>query len=222
MNERGFTLIETLVACVIGTIVILTAFALMDASGALSQRVHDRVDTTQRGREGMEQITRQLRSQVCLQAGSSAVVDGQASSIVFYSFTGRGALVPDRHAIEWSSTTESIVDRTYVGTGTAPNTTYPVSPTRTRTVVSKVDPAPGTPIFAYFAWSTTGTVEPSLPLAVPLTSVDAARAVRVVVTFRVSPAGKSSSGETTTLQDEVVAHTTDPNMAGGPGLPDCG
>ena len=222
MSEDGFTLSEMLVACAIGMVVILAAFALIDASGGLSQRVHDRVDTTQRAREAMEQITRELRSQVCPRTGSSAILDGQASSITFHAFTGQGALRPDRHTIAWSPASRSIVDATYVGTGTAPNTTYPASPTRTRAVLSQVEPAPGSPIFAFYTWSTSGAVSPSVPLTAPLSGTDAARVVRVVVTFRVSPAGRTSSGETTTLQDEVLAHTADPNLPGGPGLPDCG
>lgn len=222
MKDDGFTLIELMVACAIGMIVVLAAFALMDASLGLSQRVNDRVDTTQRAREAMEQVTRELRSQVCPQASSPAIVDGQASSITFYAFTGRGPLVPDRHTIAWSSATRSIVDSTYAGTGAAPNTVYPAAPTRTLAIVSQVDPAPNTPIFAYYTWSTTGMVVPSLLLAAPLSSADAARAVRVVVTFSVSPAGRSSSGETTTLQDDAFARTADPDLAGGPGLPECG
>jgi prepilin-type N-terminal cleavage/methylation domain-containing protein len=222
MRQNGFTLIEMMVACAIGMVVILAAFALTDASVGLSQRVNDRVDTTQRAREAMEQVTRELRSQVCPQTGSSAFVAGQASSITFYSFMGRGALVPDRHTITWNPTTRTIVDYTYAGSGTAPNTTYPASPTRTRAVIAQADPVAGTPIFAYYAWSTTGAVAPSLALPAPLSTADAVRTVRVVVTFRVSPAGNSRSGETTTIQDEVLARTADPNLSSGPGLPDCG
>jgi type II secretory pathway pseudopilin PulG len=221
-REDGFTLVEMLVASVTGMIVILAAFALIDASSGLSSKVNDRVDTTARARDGMEQITRELRSQVCLQPGSSAIVDGQTGSITFYTFTGKGTYAPEKHTITWSSATKTIVDYTYVGTGSAPAITYPSMPTRANTVVSQVDQAAGAPIFSYYTWSASGSVIPSLALVAPLSNSDLPNVVRIVVQYRVDPGGKTTSGQSTTLQDEVYAQTADPNQAGGPGLPKCG
>ena len=222
-REDGFTLIEMLVASVVGMIVILAAFALIDASSGLTAKVNDRVDTTQRARIAMEQITRDLRSQVCLQQGSSAIVDGQDSTVTFYMFTGRGTYAPEKHTLTWSSAAKTIVDSAYVGTGTAPTITYPVTPTRTLTVLSQVDQAAGAPIFSYYTWSASGPVAPSLLLVTPLSATDLPKVVRVVVQYRVDPAGKTTGPtQSTTIQDEVFARTADPNQTGGPGLPNCG
>ena len=66
-DERGFTAASS---CSwpwsIGMIVLLGAFMLLDRSFSASGQVADRADALQRGRQAMELMTRQLRSQVCL------------------------------------------------------------------------------------------------------------------------------------------------------------
>jgi Tfp pilus assembly protein PilW len=221
-RQDGFTVVELQVAALVGILVILAAFTLLDASSGLALRVGDRVDTTQRGREAMEQITRELRSQVCLVRGSAAIAVGQDSSVTFYAFTGRGTYAPEKHTIAWSATTKTLTDQSFVGTGTAPAIVYPGTPTRSHTLLSQVDQVAGTPIFSYYTWTTSGAVAPTLQLQAPLSATDAAKVVRIAVQFRVTPAGKSLSGETTTLQSEVFTRTADPDGAGGPGVGDCG
>ena len=221
-RQGGFTLVEMQVAAVVGILVILAALALLDASSGLALRVGDRVDTTRRARDAMEQITRELRSQVCLVRGSAAIADGQDSSVTFYAFTGRGTYAPEKHTIAWSATTKTLTDQAFAGAGTAPAIVYPGTPTRSHTLLSQVDQVAGTPIFSYYTWSTSGAVAPSLQLQTPLSATDAAKVVRIAVQFRVSPAGKSQSGETTSLHSEAFSRTADPDGSGGPGLGDCG
>jgi prepilin-type N-terminal cleavage/methylation domain-containing protein len=223
-SEDGFTLVEMLVSCVVGVIVMLAAYALLDVSNGLSRSVADRVDSTQRARDAMEQVTRELRSQVCLQPGTAAITTGQDSSVTFYAFMGTGAYSPDRHTITWNPATRQLVDYTFAGTGTAPNMTYPPAPTRTSTLVDNVDPAPGAPIFSYYTWAASGPVGATRLLPTPLSASDQQKTVRISVQFRVTPNGNSRppANQTTTIQDDVVARTADPNAAGGPGLPDCG
>jgi prepilin-type N-terminal cleavage/methylation domain-containing protein len=64
-GERGFTLVEMLVAMSIGVVILLAAFTLLDRSFTTSAQIADRQEGLQRGRQAMELITRQLRSQVC-------------------------------------------------------------------------------------------------------------------------------------------------------------
>ena len=65
LPQDGFTLPELLVTLAIALIVSLATFSLIDIVMSRSGEIGARVDTTQRGRTAMDQITRQLRSQVC-------------------------------------------------------------------------------------------------------------------------------------------------------------
>jgi type II secretory pathway component PulJ len=225
-REDGFTLAEMLIAFVVGIIVMLAAFALLDMSNGLARSVDDRVDTTQHARDAMEQITRELRSQVCLKPGTAAIANGQDSSVTFYSYQGdpTRSYVPERHTITWNPAARTLVDYRFVGTGAPPDTTYPGTPTRTLTLAKNVDPVAGAPIFRYYTWASSAQVSPSLALPTPLSAADAQRLVRIAVQFKVTPAGngKHSAKQDTAMQNDVFARTADPNSAGGPGLPDCG
>jgi hypothetical protein len=146
--------------------------------------------------------------------------------VTFYTFQGdpTQAYVPERHTITWNPGARTLVDYMFVGTGAPPDTTYPGAPTRTLVLTSNVDPVPGTPIFSYYTWTSSGQVSPSVLLPTPLSAADAQRLVRISVQFKVMPNGNGtpSAKQATTLQNDVVARTVDPNASGGPGLPDCG
>jgi prepilin-type N-terminal cleavage/methylation domain-containing protein len=215
-EQAGFTLIELLVACTIGTIVMLASFALLDSSVVLTGKVTERVDRTQRGRLAMELIARELRSQVCVQGGQPAIADGQSFSITFYAFMGSGAFVPDKHQIYSDSATNSLVENTWKGTGTAPNTTFPASPTTTSTVLTDArPPAGGAPMFAYYA------ANAAQPFAVPLSAADAANTSKVTIGFLTYASGRNATGSATTLQNEVFSRSSDPNGLFGSTAPMC-
>jgi|tagenome__1003787_1003787.scaffolds.fasta_scaffold20975833_2 type II secretory pathway pseudopilin PulG len=65
-SERGMTLTEALAAMAIAIIVSLAAFSLVEAVMKRSGETSSRVETTQRARQAMDNITRDLRSQVCV------------------------------------------------------------------------------------------------------------------------------------------------------------
>ena len=220
-GQRGFTLIEMLLAMAVGSVLIFASYGLMDASGVQTIKVTDRVDSTQRGRLAMDEIVRQLHSQVCLKAGTATITDGRDNSITFYSFTGAGTYLPVRHTIAYDPTTRAITDYSYAGSGTPPDMTYPSTPTATRVLLANATQVNGAPIFGYYAWTSSGTVAPTVALATPLSAADALRTVRVTVQFAAQPTGKTSSPEATVLQDEVLSRTADPDGQTGPELPPC-
>lgn len=65
-SERGMTLTEALAAILIAMVVSLAAFALVEAVMKRTGETTSRVETTQRARQAMDNITRDLRSQVCV------------------------------------------------------------------------------------------------------------------------------------------------------------
>ena len=213
-DEAGFTITELLVATLVGTVILLATFTMLDSSVILTGKVTDRVDRTSRARTAMEQITRELRSQVCPSPGVPALIDGQSYSIKFYSFTGSGAFVPDIRQIAWDTNTNTITDKLYQGSGTSPYTTWPASPTRTTTVLSDVKPPPANaPIFGYYALGAASS------FTAPLAATDLANTSKVTINFLTYAQSKNLTGTAITLQNEVLSRTADPNNANG--APQC-
>jgi Tfp pilus assembly protein PilV len=207
-DQSGFTLIELLVACLVGMIILLASFTMLDSSVVLTGKVTDRVDRTQRARVAMEQITRDLRSQVCPSAAVPALIEGQDYSVKFYSYMRSGQFVPDIREISWDTNTNSLIEKRWAGSGASPYTTWPSSPTTTRTLLSDVQPPPSNaPIFAYYP---TGG---STAYSAPLSSANLGATSKVSITFRTYAQSKNIAGPTITLQNEVFARTADPNAA---------
>src|SRR4051812_42151618 len=155
-SQRGFTLIELLIAISVGSVIMLATFAMLDSSVTLTGTTQKRVDATQRGRQAMEWITSQLRSQVCPNSAASAVVGSGSSApasdeyqVNFWSFRRTGAFVPERHVITWDTNTDTITQRDYNAAGTL---------LRTNLLLRKVRPPASpanAPIFSYWAYPTT-------------------------------------------------------------------
>jgi prepilin-type N-terminal cleavage/methylation domain-containing protein len=215
-EQSGFTLIELLVGVTVGTIVLMATFMMLDSSVVLTGRVTDRVDRTQRSRLAMETITRELRSQVCPAAGVPAIVDGGQYSVRFYSFTGTRPFVPDMREIAWDTNTSSIVEKEWTGSGASPNTTWPSTPSMTRTLLSDVKPPPSNaPIFEFYAAGATTA------FATPLVSPTQAATSRITIKFVTYASNKGTSGPATVLQSEVFSRTVDPNGIVTGANPEC-
>jgi Tfp pilus assembly protein PilW len=220
-EESGFTLVELLVSCSIGTIVLLASFMMLDSSVVLTGKVTDRVDRTQRSRTAMEDITRKVRSQVCPSAGQASIISADDYSIKFYSFLGTRPFVPDIRQIAWDTNTNSIVESKWAGTGTAPNTTWAATPA-TRTLLSDVKPPFVTgqsgargPVFKYYAAGSASA------LTTPLSSTDATATSQIAITFMTYAQSKNFTGTATTSQNQVFVRTADPNAATGSSAPEC-
>src|SRR5262245_26341607 len=84
-DESGFTLIELLAGMMVGLIVLMAAFMLVDHATEASQAIANRQDAVQRGRIAMERVTRQLRSQVCLGEETEPITAGNANSVTFFA-----------------------------------------------------------------------------------------------------------------------------------------
>jgi type II secretory pathway pseudopilin PulG len=220
-EESGFTLVELLVACLIGIIILLASFMMLDSSIVLTGKVTDRVDRTQRARGAMETMTRELRSQVCPSAGQPALIDAQDYSVKFYSFMGLRPFVPDIRQIAWDTNTNSIIESTWAGSGTPGNFTWASSPT-TKTILTDVKPpyvsgtsGPRGPVFKYYAPGGAS------PFTSPVGATNLAATAKITIDFVTYAQSRNTTGTTTTLQNEVFVRTADPNGAAGSTAPEC-
>jgi type IV pilus assembly protein PilW len=215
-DERGMTLIELLVAMTVGIIVLLGAFMFLDRAFQINRETADRADSAQKGRLALEQMTRALRSQVCMGTPRAAIKSADGNSVSFTTDLSGGTTLPEKRTITYDPVAKTLTDYTYPASGTYPNLTFPASPTRTRVLATNVVPDGAKPIFSYYALGAAGTGADT-QLSVPLSATDMGRASRIAIAFTTRPTGAASNDRrATTLNDDVYARSADPlNPDGG-------
>jgi prepilin-type N-terminal cleavage/methylation domain-containing protein len=199
-QQRGFTLIEVMVAASVGVVIVGVAFGLLDSVVRTFSTSGQRVDVSQRGRLAVDQLTARLRSQVCgagpTQADpeadyTPAIVQATDNKVVFWSDIGDAGGRRLR-GIEYAN--GAINDIVYPGADPA------ATPLSSRPLVTSVAPDNGPGLFRYFAynpaaWNSTASPAPQLylPLTAPLVPADYKRVVRITVAYTAYPEGSSAS-----------------------------
>jgi prepilin-type N-terminal cleavage/methylation domain-containing protein len=105
-QEDGMSLPELLVALVIASIVSLAAFGLVDTVMKRYGETAARVDTSQRSRLAMDQITRELRSQVCVTRSDPTVMTAARS--IYAATPSSITFFADTADESWTATTTSM------------------------------------------------------------------------------------------------------------------
>lgn len=218
--ERGFTLIELMVGLTVGSVVVLAAFAMLDRSIMLTGGVSDRVDSAQRGRLAMESVVRQLRSPACLATGGVSILDAQDYSVTFYTFLGAAtaAYTPEMRTLRWDNNSNRLLEDRYTGT------TFPATPSSTRTIATDIVPPPGTntPVFTYFRFTSSGQVQANQPLlSTPLSAADRRNVVSIGVNFTARVSNRATNENSTAMRNNVYMRTSDPNSEPSPSGPQC-
>jgi prepilin-type N-terminal cleavage/methylation domain-containing protein len=212
-DDAGFTLIELLVSMVIGTIVILAAFAVLDATGTLATKAQDRVDATQRGRLAMDVIGSELRSQVCLPGAIPPVEAGATpTSFIFYSNLGDEDDPPTRRRIYVQG--DALMEQTQAGTfaGVPGAQTVNWSLPTQKTLVQPVAPVGTTPYFRFWGFDVNLPATINTPLDVtPLSAADAGDVVQVDISFTSRPTRATvGSPRDAVFQQSIFFRTADP------------
>lgn len=210
-RQDGFTLVELLVAMVIGMITIMAAFTALDSFGAVNTKITARSDNTQRARLELDGLVRALRSQVCLGAGSPGLLAGTSTSITFVTDLGDGTVAPQKRTVTYNAPGRRLTEARYAGSSTGGVLTFSGTAAG-GPQLANVEPDPGTGlIFGYFAYDTSTPPRPILALPVPLSDADRSRVARITVGFRVGPAvGQVNRAGGATLEDEVLLRSVDP------------
>lgn len=235
-EEAGMTIMEVLVACTVGMIVLTAMFGLLDSTVRMNTNVMRKTDAMQRGRIAMDVLTQELRSQVCLpNLQGTAVIAGAADYVEFYSdFTdGTGNEPLTKRRLAMNPTTGDITTSIFTTTRLTPR---PTDFTATPTIIQKrlenaaLTPRAGggqVPFLQYYAYRWVGNPprpEPIEPLTPPLDNTEVRRVARVDINFVSQPTGVEDVKKGVHLSDQIMARHSDPNLArwdpANPTLPD--
>jgi hypothetical protein len=221
-SEEGFTLPELLVGIIIGMIVVIASLNVLDNTVSLGTKVSKRVDATQRGRTGLDRITRDLQSMVCVPGdpAQDALIAGSDNSVDVYADLGDGSASrpPQRRTITYTPATRRLTESVYTPTGTAGAYVFPTTPTATTTLLSDVIQDGSTPIFTYYPIDPTpdDDVAPTAlsTSAGALAATDLDNVARIRITFKALPSNRSTAkpGDAV-MQDDVYRSAVDPNSA---------
>jgi len=217
-DEQGFKLVELLVAATIGTVVLFAAFGLIEAAVRGQKTNDNRIDAASRGRDAMEQISRRLRAQVCLDRSTRPIIEATADRVVFYSGLGpapgdlRQAYPVQRRTLEYvpdgSTGRGSIVETVVKGDMSKTPPTFTGQP-RTRTIVTNISRDGSTPVFRYYRFDPAGGTAQLTP---PLSADQRARIVRIHTTFVAYPEHNRDAQRVKTRMDSsVTLRMADPN-----------
>jgi Tfp pilus assembly protein PilW len=223
--EDGMTLPEVLIAVTIGFVVLAATMGLLESTLRLTGGVMAKTDAMQRGRLAMDRVTQELRSQVCLNLTTPAIVGGNianADTVTFYSDFGSGDLnvPPLKRTIAFDPTTGTVTE-TVVKATTNADGTYNYSGTPTKQVLfegaSRVVKTDGTivPFLQYFAYQETGNppvLRTDQVLPAPLDDAEAARVARIEIAFNARPTGANDATNATDIVDQVTVRHADPNL----------
>jgi prepilin-type N-terminal cleavage/methylation domain-containing protein len=214
---HGFTVVEVLVAMGVLGIVAVGAMTLIEVVMRQGRGVIDRTESAQRGRLVLDQMTRQIRSQVCLDATTKGLIAATPNALTFFADLSAGDKAPAMRQLQYEPSTKRIVERVY----RADRATIDRQSILLQNVVPTPDGSKSLPIFAYSAYPQNPpagvALEPSdLLTGTPpgtgaLSATQVARIAVVGVNFSVRPHSATGDRFNTPLSDQVVLRNADPN-----------
>jgi type II secretory pathway component PulJ len=223
-SQEGFTLAEMLIAATVGFMVLAATLGLLESTLRLDNGVMAKTDAQQRGRLAMDRITQELRSQVCLNLTTPAILPTKstADSVTFYADFGENVKAPPMlRTITYDNASGQITETDVLGKGPDGGPfTYTDPPTKQVLLqgVTRVTEADGTtrPFLEYFAYETkNGVLGTTQRLVPPLTasgSSASARVARIEISFTARPTGAKNSRDATDIKDEISVRHADPNL----------
>lgn len=200
-SERGFTLIETLVAMVAGMAVTGGLFTILDVSLRQSTRVADVVQASQLGRTAMTQIVDELHS-ACIAPGFAPIQTGSGESkLIFVTGYSEAAEITEARKDEIVFEKESLTDNIYKSTGgTSPSFTWGASKPvlLAKNISQSSEGGKEVPIFRYYEYAVTppnnentseasSTLSPKVPPALGFTEPEAKPIASVLISFKAGP-----------------------------------
>ena len=216
-GQDGFTLVELLVAMTIGMVVLMAAFLLLDRAQSASRQIADRQDAVQRGRQAMEYLTRQVRSQVCLGNTTEPITYASPTQLTFYADLSDGSKNVERRTITFNPAAKTITEQVFPGIGVYPDLTFSATPTETRRLLTKAEPVtgPATPFLRYYAFDPDGAPGAlrELPASPSMSAADLPLVVMVKLAFVALPEGpRPRNRDATTFNNDVYVRLANPTV----------
>jgi prepilin-type N-terminal cleavage/methylation domain-containing protein len=231
-DERGYTLIELLLASAAGLVVSAAAMAIVIAALTLSINDGDRTDSDQQAGVAMESIVQALNSSCVLGVGvssvigatggtgltgSTAVQPSSGDTLSFYSSQTDTPAITNPSEVEvYLTATNGPLDMATYQYSAASNG-YSATPSSQRVLVPHAAP-PGstgstgstTPIFTYFGYDpTSGTLSDQFSSSPSLGATNAANTAEVGISFQSQPSdGNNPGGAAVDLSNSVVLRIT--------------
>jgi Tfp pilus assembly protein PilW len=233
-DDRGFTLVEVLVAMVTGLIVMGALFAILSVSVTQSARISEMAQSTQLGRTTMTRIQDELHS-ACVSPKFAPVKEGSnEGKLVLVNAYSEKAEVPatwtvrevtekgvKRQEVEgvrkdeivFNEGAKTLTDTYSLGTGESVGE-YTFGAGKAVKIGENVTKIGATPIFKYYKYATTGTagageasttLAETKPAAETFTKAEATSIAAVAVAFNTGPA----SSDTTLKARKEQARTAD-------------
>jgi type II secretory pathway pseudopilin PulG len=224
-DQSGFSLTELLTAMSIGIVLLIAAFTLLDRASSASQEIIDRQDAVQRGRQAMELIVRQLRSQVCLGDEEEPLTWATGNRVTFYADLSNGSKNIQRRTIYYDAARTNLIEQIFPGAGEYPVLTFSSAPAVERVLASRVEPIRdgGTPreFFRYYGFKLGGAPGELVQLrngGNDLTADQKASVVLVKVGFVVLPdRERPRDRDALTMESDIYVRIADPSRpAEGP------
>lgn len=163
-HERGFTLVELVVAMAAGIIVMFAATSIMTVTMHQTQRTFTKVDATRQARTALATLENELHS-ACVNGTApiqgvttAGTVESDDNDLVFVSYYGTSASPqPVWHQVSYSASAHTLVDTTYGATYVSTSSGGYWSPTGSGTstrLLSNVTVLPGASApFQYYAYA---------------------------------------------------------------------
>jgi prepilin-type N-terminal cleavage/methylation domain-containing protein len=224
-EQHGFGLIELLVSMLIGLVVSLAAFAMLEFTTTDVSRITARAHVDQTGRVALQKIMLGLHS-ACVALEVNPVIEGSTGEkLKFISESGAQAAFTtvSEHEIVYNSSKNTLTEQTFPSTGSETGGNYPFSTTAssTTTLLTGVKQTGSTPIFQYYRYYKEGDTIPEhdteLPYGelnpnpiygLPLSKTEAENVAKVSVGFTLNPEGHESiiakGDQPVALEDSAV------------------
>jgi hypothetical protein len=212
-GERGFTLIETLVATLTGLIVTAALFAILEVSLQQTARLTDVAQASQLGRTTMTRVIDELHS-ACIAPEFKPVQEGSNSKeLIFVNAYSENAEITSAREdkIVWNETAKTLTDYTRLSSSESVwpsfkfTAAYPTAGTLIGTGVTQSENSKKEllPIFTYYSYaespststsSALTTLNESEPLTGTLTKEGSEEAASVAINFKTAPASGAGAG----------------------------
>lgn len=220
-GERGYTLVELLVAMALGLIVSGMALSLLDLTTKDVSRISDRVQTDQTGRTALEKIMLELHSACVAPTVNTILSKSEGSKLRFISETSpvneHGEPVSSLSTVRLreivykaavGKVQGTLIENSWLSTGTNPNFVFNEKEAATKrllltgikeTEIVKESKKESLPIFRYYRYYTSADTKPIYGQLNP-TSIstlkeekEAEEIAKVTMSFTLVPEAKEST-----------------------------